>query len=129
VGDFHHAFPFAQQILRVGKRQALQEILGRNPRPDGEQPVKMERTQAGISRQARQIGLIGLVFLKIAYDGGDAQVIVHGGIVTQRDEASHPILAEKDSRFSVLTADSPHRLHGQEPSRTECGHHLHGYGE
>jgi hypothetical protein len=83
----------AKQRLRMGQREALQKILGRDPRPGGEQAVKVEWAQAGNFRKAREIGLLGVARIQMANDSCDALVLVHGRIVPRRDRRSHPILA------------------------------------
>jgi hypothetical protein len=59
------------------RSEALQKILGRDPRPAAEQPVKVRFAQAARGRQIAQRGLVGVVRIQIPDDGGDAVEIVH----------------------------------------------------
>ena len=92
-GSIENTLTFVKQVFRMGQRETLQEILGRNPRLGGEQAVKVERAEAGDFRKAREIGLPGMARIQMANDSRDALVLVHGRIVPRRDRRSHPILA------------------------------------
>lgn len=72
-----HGRAFTKECLRVGDGQALQEILGGEPRPTREQPMEMESAEADMRGQLGQRRLLLPLGIEVANRPGDAVVVVH----------------------------------------------------
>jgi predicted small metal-binding protein len=55
--------------------------------------MKVGRRQASDFRKAREVGLVAVVPVQVADDGGDAVIIIHGTILALLRSLRHPFLA------------------------------------
>ena len=77
----------------MGKREALQEILGSGTCPRGKQVVETRRTQPDVGGQSGEIRLLGAVCFQKADGLRDALVITHAGSLPRVWSLAHPVLA------------------------------------
>ena len=97
------ALAVVQERPDVRQGKALEEVLGGDTGPGPEQSMEMVGADADDRGEPGEVGLLAMVFVEVAYDGGDAVVIVHIAIVSRWAVSRHPLLAAVASPMPKTT--------------------------
>src|SRR5262245_36407738 len=90
---FENAGGIAQTTFRMFRREALQEILGRDAGPALKEPVKMRFTELNRRGQITQRGLASVVLIQELTQAAKAAESLHGITLAEVPTKPHPFLA------------------------------------